>query len=249
MKGDKARIPVIFYILLLATLAAQVGVWTQLRTKQAAWGNVPPAPSERVATMWMLGDRQMAYRTIGIMLQNMGDSGGRVTRLQDYNYTRLGRWFMLEHALDERSNFMPLLAAYYFGATPEAKDLDPVIDYLSLVGESSYSAKWRWLSQAVYLARFKQNDQDKALRLSYKLADMYKPGMPAWVVQMPAFILAQKGDQEAAYDLAIQILKDDSQNMHPNEINFMVDYICHRILNEAQAAINPLCTSEPRKVE
>lgn len=249
MNNDKARIPVIFYVLLVVALAGQVMVWAHLRPVQAEWGNVPPAPSENVATMWMLGDKQMAYRTIGIMLQNMGDNGGRSTRLQDYNYTRLGRWFMLEHSLDERSNFMPLLAAYYFGSTKKVSDLDPVIDYLALVGESSYSSKWRWLSQAVYLARFQQNDTDKALRLAYTLADKYRPGMPGWVAQMPAFILAQKGDQEAAYDLAVQVLRDDSQNMHPNEINFMVDYICTRILNEAQAAINPLCTSDPQKVE
>ena len=239
---DKRRIPGYLYLFLIAALALQVGVWVQLRPVQASWANVPPAPSERTASLWMLGDTQMAYRAIGIMLQNMGDSGGRSTQLKDYNYTRLGRWFMLEHALDEQSNFMPLLAAYYFGATPDKADLDPVIDYLSLVGESAYSSKWRWLAQAVYLARFEQKDEDKALRLAYRLADMYEPGMPAWVAQMPAFILAQKGDQEAAYDLAIQVLRDDGENMHPNEVNFMVDYICSRILNESQAAINPLCT-------
>ena len=67
MNNDKARIPVIFYVLLVVALAGQVMVWAHLRPVQAEWGNVPPAPSENVATMWMLGDKQMAYRTIGII--------------------------------------------------------------------------------------------------------------------------------------------------------------------------------------
>jgi hypothetical protein len=235
---------ILLYGFLLMAFAAQVLVWMELRPQQAEWANVPPAPSADGAAMSFLGDKQMAYRAIGIMLQNMGDEGGRVAALKDYNYIRLGRWFKVQHELDPRSDYTPLLAAYYFGANEDVKDLDSVIEYLTLVGDSSYSNKWRWLSQAMYLARIKQNDLDKALRLSYRLADMYKPGMPAWVVQMPSFILAQKGDQEAAYDLAIKMIRDEGHNMHPNEINFMKDYICTRILNEAQAAMNPLC-AEP----
>lgn len=241
MMVRSARGNILVYAFFLAALLAQVMVWMHLRPQQAEWANVPPAPSERAATMSMLGDPQLAYRAIGIMLQNLGDSGGRTTALKDYNYTRLGRWFIVQEELDPVSNYTPLLAAFYFGATEDVDDLGPVIDYLARVGESSHSSKWRWLAQAIYLSRFKQNDLDKALKLSYRLAALYRPGMPAWVVQMPTFILAQKGDQEAAYDLAIQILQGDTSNMHPNEINFMREYICTRILNEQQAAINPLC--------
>lgn len=242
--NDKQRIPAIFYLVLIVALAAQVGVWVKLRPVQAEWGNVPPAPSAEISTMSMMGDTQMAYRAIGIMLQNMGDEGGRLTRFENYNYTRLGRWLMLEDELDPRSNFAPLLAAYYFGSTPVEKDLDPIIDYLAMVGESSYSGKWRWLGQAIYLARFRQNDNDKALRLAYRLQDQYRDGMPAWAAQMPAFILMQKGDQEAAYDMAVQVLREESDNMQAAEVNFMVDYICTRILNAQQAAVNPLCNGD-----
>lgn len=229
------------YTLLMLAVIAQIGVWLALRHEQAEWANVPPAPSAQGAQMGMLGDPQLAYRATGIMLQNMGDHGGRVVALADYNYHRLARWFRIQHELDERSNFTPFLAAFYYGANPDTSDLYPLIDYLAMVGESPYSNKWRWLAQAVYLARFRQNDLESAQRLAYKLADMYRHGMPAWVVQMPTFILAQRGQQEAAYDLAVQLLRDEGENMHPNEVMFMRDYICTRILTEAQAAINPLC--------
>jgi hypothetical protein len=29
--------------------------------------------------------------------------------------------------------------------------------------------------------------------------------------------------------------------MHPNEVNFMVDYLCSRILDKEEAKLHPLC--------
>lgn len=242
--GGNLREKILLYALLFLVLGAQGLVWLAYRPQQALWANVPPAPSVSGAAMATLGDRQMAYRMIGIMLQNLGDEGGRSSTLKDYNYNRLGRWFMVQDALDPRSDFTPLLAAFYYGATEDVADLDPVIGYLAHVGDNPYSNKWRWLAQAMYLARFKQGDLDKALALSYRLAAKYRLGMPAWVVQMPSFILAQQGDREAAYNLAVQMLRDEGEHMHPNEVNFMIDYICTRILTPEQAAINPLCAEK-----
>lgn len=243
--GQRRRDILAATLAVMIALAAQLAVWQAYRPQQAEWANVPPAPSARGAAMSMLGDRQMAYRAIGIMLQNLGDEGGRSTRFENYDYHRLGRWFMVQDQLDSRSDYTPLLAAFYYGATENQDDLTAVVDYLLHVGDHSYPRKWRWMAQGIYLARFKQGDLDKALSWSYRLAAKHRTGMPAWVLQMPAFILAQKGDQEAAYDLAIGLLRDEAENMHPAEVNFMRGYICERILNAAQAAINPLCVDAP----
>lgn len=229
------------WLFLLAAFALQCVVWTQLRHKDAQWANVPPPPSARGAAVAFLGDEQLAYRAIGITLQNLGDSGRRVTPFDKYHYDRLGRWFHIMDELDPASNYMPLLAAFYYSAVKDPVKLNNVIDYLAEVGQRPQSHKWRWLAQAVYLARFKQGDLARAEELAEILAGMYRPGMPAWVVQMPIFIQLQQEDREAAYNLAISLLRDESGNMHPNEIIFMKSYICERILNPEEVMRNPLC--------
>jgi len=205
------------------------------------WTNVPPVPRQENATGFALGDKQLAYRTTGIMLQNLGNTGGRYVTLSDYNYDELGKWLRLADKLDPQSNYIPLLAAYYFGATQNPKQLDTIIDYLTMVGQRPQDEKWRWLGQAVYLARFRQVDYDKALSLSQKLAEMWHPGMPGWVKQMPVFVMMNAGDKQAAYDLMLRIIKEDGEKMDPNELNFMVSYICERILDQASARENALC--------
>ncbi len=210
-----------------------------------SWANVPPVPTEESAAMMALGDEQLAYRMIGLTIQNLGDIGGNITPLYQYNFDRLGRWFFLEDRLDMRSNFIPFLAAYYFGGSQEPEDLGPIIEYLSVIGQRPYTDKWRWLAHAVYLSRFRQHDLDKAMGLAHVLAGMWQPGMPAWVRQMPAFVSLQQGDKVAAYAFLMSLLKDESQNMHPNEVNFTVGYICERLLDPAEAAKHPLCN--PKK--
>lgn len=192
------------------------------------------------------GDPQMAYRIYGLMLQNLGDTGGRSTALKDYDYGRLGEWFFLEDSLDERSNYIPMLAAFYFGATQSGEDLVPVIDYLEAAGRHPYEQKWRWLAHAVYLARHGEDNMGRALELANELAALWQPGRPAWMRQMPALILTAEGDRQAAYDIMLGILKSGAEKMDPAEVFYTRDYICNTILSAGEAAANPLCKDVKR---
>lgn len=223
-------------------LMLNVAFWFYAHDIKNQWANVPPVPDENKAVSFSLGDRGLAYRSFALMLQNLGDSGGTSQSFQNYNYERLGRWFFLEHKMDPISNAVPLLAAFYYGATPVAEDLDPVIAYLAEVGMDTRGEKWRWLAQAVYLSRFSQKDSDKALELAYILASHPQQDRPAWTYQMPAFVLAQSGDKEAAYNLLVNLLADRADKLHPAEVAFTKDYICDRVLTKKDREHNPLCT-------
>lgn len=230
------------YTMLLTALVFTIFFWFQARDVQAEWINVPPVPSETGALSFSIGDKQMAYRSFGLMLQNIGNIGGRSAALDSYNFDMLSGWFLLEDGLDPESDYVPMLAAYYFGGTPDETQLDPVIEYLATVGQRKGKEKWRWLAHAVYLSRFKQKDLDKALELSYILAaKAERENLPHWAKQMPAFILSQQGDKQAAKELLLTMLKENAEKMHPNEVNFTVDYICTRILDKSEAAEMPLC--------
>lgn len=222
-------------------LGLNIALWSYSHDLRPVWGNVPPAPTQGAAERMTLGDPQMAYRMIGLMLQNLGSSGGRSFALRDYNYQNLGPWFFLEDRLDPRSDYIPALAAYYYGATQNIADLTPVIDYLAMVGQKPQANKWRWLAQAVYLARFRQGDLNRALDLAQILAALPREDMPLWARQMPAFILNAKGEKEAAYAMLMGVLGQSGKEMSPSEILVIRDYICDRILTPAQAEKEDLC--------
>lgn len=239
--------PFILYAALAGAVLANAAFWTVSKDRRAVWHNVPPAPSARGAVAVGLGDAQFAYRAQGLALQNLGDTGGRSTALNDYDYRGLGRWFALQDALDPRSNYMPMLAAWYFGASPDPEDLRHVIDYLEVVGQRPYGEKWRWLAYAAYLAQHKINDLDKALDLAQLLARGTEPGMPGWTRSMPALVLNEKGDKAAAYAIMMSILSSSADKLDPAEVNNMRIYICEQILDAPARKTNPLCTEPDRK--
>lgn len=235
----------IISLFLVSAFLLQICLWMMTRDYRPLWLDVPPAPSEKTSAGITLGDGQFAYRSYGVTMQNIGDVGGRVTPLRDLNYDMLTKWFDVLDALDPKSNFMPMLVAYYFSATDNPDQLDGPIAYLRKVGlrEAGHYKKWRWLVSAIYLAKHKQKDFDKALSMAHELSALQDQdiALPSWAKNMPAFILLEQGDKQSAYELTMRILQEGVEDMHPNEVNFMVDYLCTRILDEAEAVQHPLC--------
>lgn len=229
------------FLCLCAAIIMNAALWYSVRDVKTQWSNVPPAPSFS-GSMWAsLSDPQFAYRTYGVFVQNMGFTGGRVTAYKDYDYEGLGRWFQLSHKLDSKSDFMPFLAGYSFSASQDPQKLKPVIDYLEVAAGNGEGQKWRFLAQAAFLARFKMDDLDRALELAEKLANIENPEMAVWAKQMPVFVLTAQGEKEAAYNLMVSMLHTEAENLHPNEVNAMVAYICEQILSPDQIGKDPLC--------
>lgn len=228
----------------IGLLLANASFWYHSRTVLPQWGNVPSAPRIETAALSGLGDSEISYRMTGYFLQNLGNVGGRYEALNAYNYDTLGQWFTVAQSLDARANYVPFLAAYLFGGVQDDSvgKLDAVIDYLASEGQSAYPQKWRWLLQAVYLARFRQKDLDKALKLANILANLDVETAP-WARQMPAFVQMEMGNKDAAYEIMVRMLETEQDKLHPNEINAMVIYICTRTLDADEAAKNPLCQS------
>lgn len=227
--------------LLLIAVLAHVCLWLSVRGAQARWLNVPPVPSEYGATAFTLGDAQFAYRAIGVMLQNLGDTGGRYTALREYNYDELTRWFFLADRLDPKARYAPFLAAYYFSAVTDPGKFRPLLAYLREVGLRPGEQNWRWLWQAVFIARFNMHDLDTALELANELAALNNPAMPGWTRQMPAFVLGAKGENEAAIAVLVELLKTSADKMDPAEVNSIIHHICDRLLDETAASNHPLC--------
>lgn len=229
------------YAAFACVLILNCAVWYYARDIRIEWGNVPAAPGPDSAAFATLGDRQAAFRLYALMIQHIGDTGGHSVALRDYNYDTLKDWFDLLDGLDPHSDFIPLLAAYYFGATQDTSQLDPVIDYLARVGGRTEGQKWWWLGQAIYLARHRQRDNEKALALAHRLALHPKEDRPVWTRQISAIIQADAGEKEAAYTIMIRLLQDRAEDLHPSQVNFIREYICDKLLTEDAAEQHPLC--------
>lgn len=212
----------------LIALGLQGAFWWQTRELQAGWEGVPPAPSHQVAKALALGDGQFLYRAATFVLQNMGDEGGRVTPLKDYDYQRLGQWFSLLDRFDPQSEFLPVLVGYYFSQSQNPDDVRIVISFLAHIAIRDPERNWRWLAHAIYLARHRVKDMNLALSLAYRMAAIKSPGIPVWARQMPAFVLADVGEREAARDL-MEAIMDSQIDLEPSEIEFMRDFIETRL--------------------
>ncbi len=227
----------IFQTALILLFAVNIAVWSYARDKQAVWLNVPPPPTYETIKSITLGDTQFGYRTIGYMLQNVGDFGGKNTSLRDYDYEALGKWFWLSDKIDPQAHYVPFLAAYYFGASRDKDDLSYIIDYLVEVGQRP--GRWRWLVQAFYIALRKQEDPDRAIEIAELLENHIDPRRPEWSYRLRALTLSKIGEKETAYILMRQLVQKGYKTMHPNEINYMIGYICKDLAEFSKD--DPLC--------
>lgn len=230
------------WLILAFAAVLNIGLWFYSHKIYPRWSNIPQPPKISTLRMSFLSDDVFAYRVWSLALQNFG-SVGISQPLKNYNYDYLGNWFHLMDALDSKSNFVPYLAAYYFSATQNPKQLPPVIAYLEEIGmRKDQPGRWRWLAQAAYLARHRMEDMDEALRLARKLGSIYDPKtMPNWTSNMEPMLRAEMGDKQAAYLLMLEILKANAEKMNPSEVNSTISLICEEILTANEAAINPLC--------
>jgi len=235
-------------VILLVALILNIAFWLYGRSHQSVWVNVPPPPNQSQQTGAGLSDSQLAYRSFSLMLQNTGDYGGSSRSLIEYDYDQLSEWFSVMDNLDNRSDFVAYLAAYYFGATNDETKLRPLTMYLADTGERDYKEKWRWLAHAAYLARFEIKDMDLALGYAERLSALekkHKMELPSWASQMHIYIRNLQGNKDEAYGMMLEILRTEADKMHPNEVNFIRDYICTRILTPEKAENNEICHDIP----
>lgn len=229
----------IIYVFFIIFLSFNILFWNYHKDIQKEWPNIPNAPTLAQANLSFLGNTQLAYRVYATALQNMGSVDGRSISLKDYDYSKLNEWFDLTYALDQKSDIVPLLAAYYFGGIQDKAKLEYVLEYLKKAGSSPEGDKWRWLGHAVYIARHIMKDNERALELAYALSNNESPNLADWAKQMPVYILEDQGNTELAYKIMLNLLITNVDNLHPNELFFMQDYICNTLIANEPSLSDP----------
>lgn len=216
------------YGIFLLLCIAQVLFWGHSRHILPYMAVVPDVPGKDVVKALSLGDEQFYFRVLALHIQNAGDTYGRFTPLKDYDYGKLARWFELLDSLDNRSNYIPMLATYYYSQTQNVPDVRYIVDYLAAHAEGRVETKWWWLIQAMYLANHKLEDKDLALEVGAPLIEAQ--GIPIWARQFPAFIYEQKGQLAEALYVMEHVLEGYEQEKLPRaDFNFMKYFIEERL--------------------
>ena len=209
----------------LVLLGAQLALGLALERQRARpAGILPPPPSPRALLVRGLGDRQLAYRLGALELQEAGDGGGIVTPLLLYDYDRLAGWLDAVDRLDPKAGHVMAMATYYFALATDPAKVRRMVAFVVEAFERHPESRWRFLAHAAYLARFRLHDRAYALEIARRLASLDIEGLPVWTKQMPAFVLADMGEDEAAADLMNAIL-DSDPGLSSAERRLMTDFI------------------------
>ncbi|MEI6730974.1 MAG: hypothetical protein WCL30_06905, partial [Pseudomonadota bacterium] len=214
------------YGFLLLFVGLQLGFWWQTKEILPEMGIVPDVPGRVAVKALSFGDEEFYFRMLGLDIQNAGDTFGRFTELYKYDFTKLYDWFTLLDSLDNKSDYMPFLASYYFSQTQHVKDNIYVVNYLHEHSASRPEKKYWWLAQAVYIAQHKLKDNDLALKMAEPLEKA--ENAPFWVRQLPAFVHEKRGEMEDAARI-IQNIQTNSKNIPDGELRFMKYFVDERI--------------------
>ena len=151
----------------------------------------PPTAVQR--TLFAFGDTQFLYRYWSSYLQNAGDTGGRATRMRNYDYDDVIGWLKTLQALDSKAQQHTFLAAHYFSQTPRMDDLRKVLAFIADDVAKHPARKWYWLTYAMPAAAKTLDDIGYALELSRQLASYDFPHMTGWNYLFPAIYLERMG--------------------------------------------------------
>lgn len=214
-------------ILILLLLAGMQGVfWFHTRHRLPDMSIVPEVPGKNAVQALSLGESQAFFRILGLQIQNAGDTYGRFTALNKYDYNKLSHWFVLLDTLDNQSNYIPSMASYYYSQTQNTPDVQHIVDYLVQHARGREQKKWWWIVQAVYLAQHKLEDKPQALEIAKMLIGVRD--IPVWAQQLPAFIYEQQGEMDAALMIIEDVMKN-SKDLSPGELSFMRYFVEERL--------------------
>lgn len=216
-----------YYIYLLICIGLIIGSWFYTVKIKPNFYILTIPPAEHKLKLMSLGDESFLHKIYALNLQNAGDSCGRFTPLQDYNYDDLYKWLILLDTLDNKSNILPAAVSYYFSQTQRPEDNKYLVEYLVKHSEQNPEDKWWWLYQAVHIANYRLKDKRLALDVSYKLASV-DLDLPSWAKQMPAFLHEQLGEFDMANKVILDLLKSDYP-YSKEELDFMNYFIIERI--------------------
>jgi len=213
-------VPVPVLVIMAVGLALQLA-WSALQPRAVATAGQLPAPMKvefwRVASF---GDPIPLAKVLMLWLQCF-DNGSVTIPFRSLDYTRVTRWLDTALALDVRSQYPLLTATRLYAEVADEPRQRQMLEFVYQKFFDDPGLRWRWLAQAVVIAKHRLNDLPLALKFAQALADnTNNQAVPSWARQMQIFIREDLGELESARILLGGLL-DSGTITDINELRFL----------------------------
>jgi hypothetical protein len=200
--GDQrpvSGVPAAVLWLLLGALVLQIG-WRALTPRStAAARNLPAAPSEMLLQIASFGDPVALAKVLMLWLQAYDNQPGVSIPFLELDYRRVTGWLDRILTLDPAGQYPLLAASRLYGAVPEPRKQRQMLDFVHRKFLEDPDRRWPWLAHAAVIARYRLKDLPRSLRYAQAITQRATGSrVPGWARQMPALVLEQAGELEAA---------------------------------------------------
>lgn len=156
-------------------------------------------PSVAAASIATLGEPIAAGYALTLYTQAFDAQAGMAVRIADLDTSAIRRWLDRALDLDPATGYPLLLAARVYAEAFPREEARGMIEMVHRRFLEDPRSRWRWLAHSVHVARHVVNDPELALQLARSLRlHANGPGIPAWVRQAEALLLADMGRTESA---------------------------------------------------
>jgi len=192
-------VPILTIVVLLAALTAQIALYASQSPPAARAAPLPSPPSAALLNALAFGEPIATAKLTMLWLQSFDNQPGISLPFAALDYTKLAGWLEAILALDPDAAYPLLAASRIYAEVPEAERQRAMLDFVERAFLEDPNQRWPALAHAVYVAKHRLGDPDRALRYAQALADRATgPDVPEWARQMVIFVLEDRGEIEAA---------------------------------------------------
>ena len=204
----RAVVPKGLVVALVGGLVINAFIQAQRPTAPASAEALPSAPSAATLALFGLGDRHLTARVGGLWLQAFDNQPGISIPFKALDYAQLRVWLARFVELNPASAYPLLSAIRVYGEVPDPARQRIMIQFVREAFARDPKTRWPWMTHAVYIARYRIDDQALALTLADELAAALEGAteIPSWARQMHIFVRAALGDNEGAAVLLAALL-------------------------------------------
>ncbi len=193
------QVTALLWLAILSLLLVQSWYDSRIRDLRPAIEEMPAVPSPLTLKAMAFGDEEFLFRHLGRWLQGVGDGGGRMRRLKEFDYDRVVDWLRALDGINaDHAEYTHELAARYFGEV----DIDrgrvrKIVDYLRTMSLRDPEREWPWLVWAAGKAQHPIADPAliKAIAHDLQSPELRSPRVPPWVRVLPAHLYHVAGDE------------------------------------------------------
>ena len=199
---------------ILIFFLAQIFVWFGSYTIKPRYIITPFPPTKTEIEAMSFGDTQLLFRMLVFKIQNAGDAVGQYHNFNEYDYKKLRTWFEALDDIDDHSEYIPYMAAYYYSIVHSVEKSKVIADYVTKYASSNPQKHWRLLTTALYIYKTQIPHSENEI---YAIGELLlKQKIPMWAKALSAFFLKESGDICASYELIMQVTADDEISSEDN---------------------------------